>query len=308
MDKTIKKRLVVYGTLITMLITSKFVIDKSASSMNKSIINFSLSQEEDINLVAHRGLSSLYPDNSLEGINACKDLKCIEGVEVDVRLSKDNKLVLIHNDFIGLNRVSDYTYEELCNMDLRNSLISRMKLFKGYNLKEQLLLSTRREILNSRSYSLCTLEDILKTRDKSKLLFIDIKFTGYNDDLLIYQIGELIKGEDNIVLQSFDDALLRKMKELYPDYYYQLLIENRSVLGDIDYIYDAYGIKYTIVNEDIAKEILNRGKSISLWTVNSYKDFNELKEEYEEYNDDIYYISDNPDIIGYQYSKSLKNS
>ncbi len=304
MDRDLRNRIVLSASLIALLMTSKITIDKAFSSLEKRIVEYSITQEEDVNLVAHRGYSNTYPDNTLEGIEACKTLECIEGIEVDVRLTRDNELILMHNDYIGFKPISDFTYEELQNMDLSNQLGNRQLLFKGYNFKECEILAKRYEVLRESEYTLCTLEDILRSRDKSKILFIDIKFSGYNDDILISKIGELIKGEENVVIQSFSGSLLKQMMDLYPDYVYQLLISSKTAIGEIDYEFDAYGIKYTIVDEETVKDIIEHDKQVSLWTVNSYKDFKLLQEEYGDYNDDIYYITDNPDVIGYQYRKS----
>ena len=302
MDKKSKKSIVISLSLITLLVTGRVTVDKLTSNLNTKIISYSKSQEEDINFVAHRGYSNTYPDNTYEGIVACNELECINGIEVDVRLTKDNKLILMHNGYVGLKHVYEYTFEELCNMNLLSSLFSRPILFKGYNFREQSILAKRYEEGIANSYNLCTLEDVLKTRDKSKILFIDIKFSNYNDDLLMRKIGELVKGEENIIIQSFDENRLRQMRELYPSYKYQLLIDSRQGLSSIDYIYDAYGINYNVAAEDVVKDIIEHDKQVSLWTIDSYRDFILLQDEYSEYNEDIYYITDNPDILGYQYS------
>ena len=302
--KRVVKKLVITGSLFALLATSKFTVEKVTSNYNKRIVSFGTEQQSEIHFVAHRGYSSMYPDNSLEGFQAANELQCIDGIECDVRLTKDNELVLMHNDTIGFTSISYYTYQELQNMDLHNLLVSRQTLFKGYNFKEQEVMAKRFEILEDSSYTLITLEDLLRTRDKSKILFIDIKFSGYNDDILMTKIGELVKGEENIVIQSFNGNMLRQMLELYPDYNYQLLIDTRRGLDSIDYLFDAYGIKYTILDDGTIEDLVEHDKMVSVWTVNSYKDFKLLLDEYGEYNDDIYYITDNPDMLSYQYAKT----
>ena len=306
MDKTTRNKIIVSISLFALLATSKYTVDRVASNANQKIISWGQENTSSVQLVAHRGYSNMYPDNSLEGLTACNDLQCISGIECDVRLTKDNKLILMHNDYIGFNPVEKFTYDELRNMNLSGDLASRTLAFKGYNIKEQEILAKRYEKMQDMSYTLCTLEELLSKRDKSKILFIDIKFSGYNDDLLLTKVGELIKGEENIVIQSFDEAMLRRMLELYPDYNYQLLIDTRRGLDNIDYIFDAYGIKYKLLEEDTVEDLIEHDKQVSLWTIDSYKDFKLLYEQYGEYGDDIYYISNNPDLIGYQYTKSLK--
>ena len=308
MKKYNKNRAIVTISLLALLIGSKFSIDKVASNTNKEIVSWGIEQGSDIHFVAHRGYSSTYPDNTLEGLVACNDLQFIEGIECDVRLTQDDKLILMHNDYVGLRPVESYTFEELCNIDLTSDLGARTLSFKGYSFKEQQILAKRYERVKGQPFTLCTLEDLLNKRNKDKVLFLDIKFTGYKDELLIRRIGELIKEEDNIIIQSFDTAMLKRMLELYPDYNYQLLIDTRRGLDSIDYIFDAYGIKYNILEDGTVKDLVEHDKQVSLWTVNSYKNFKALIDQYGEYNDDIYYISDNPDLLGYEYSKSLKKS
>ena len=304
MDRNTRNRLIVSGSLILLLIGSKLSVDKVASNYNKKIINWgTLAEAEDVNFVAHRGYSSMYPDNSLEAIEACNALECIDGIECDVRLTKDGKLVLIHNDYIGLRHVHDYTYQELLDMeDLGSKVSVRQTLFKGYNFKEHEVLAKRYEELQESTFTLCTLEDVLKTRDKNKVLFIDIKFSGYNDEYLMARIGELVKDEENIIIQSFNGDRLREMAEVYPEYTYQLLIDSKRGLDSIDYVFDAYGIKYSVLDEDTVEDLVDHDKTVSLWTVNSYKDFNMLLDQYSDYSDDIYYISDNPDMLAYEHT------
>ena len=46
---------------------------------------------------AHRGLSSLYPENTMAAYRAARDAG-IPGIELDVHLTADKKLVVFHDD------------------------------------------------------------------------------------------------------------------------------------------------------------------------------------------------------------------
>lgn len=79
--------------------------------------------DEDIvvQIVAHRGYSSAYPENTLSafaGAYACG----AKTVEFDVRKTKDDQLVIFHDDtlerFTGdESTIADHTYEELLEID-----------------------------------------------------------------------------------------------------------------------------------------------------------------------------------------------
>ncbi len=49
--------------------------------------------------IAHRGDSTTAPENTFEAVKAAVNFGC-EGVEIDVRLTRDNKIVLMHDEYI----------------------------------------------------------------------------------------------------------------------------------------------------------------------------------------------------------------
>jgi len=51
-------------------------------------------------LIAHRGYSEKYPENTLTAFRAAKDLKA-DGIELDVHLTMDGKLVVHHDYYLG---------------------------------------------------------------------------------------------------------------------------------------------------------------------------------------------------------------
>ena len=53
---------------------------------------------------AHRGASGYVPENTLEAFRRAAEMKA-DGVELDVQMSKDGELVVIHDETV--DRVSD---------------------------------------------------------------------------------------------------------------------------------------------------------------------------------------------------------
>ena len=75
---------------------------------------------------AHRGLSYAYPENSLLSFLRATEVPGLTGVELDVQFTKDNQLVVIHDEKIdrtttGTGCVVDYTLEELQTFSLTGS-------------------------------------------------------------------------------------------------------------------------------------------------------------------------------------------
>jgi glycerophosphoryl diester phosphodiesterase len=66
-------------------------------------------------LIGHRGVKDLEPENTLKSISAAFELG-LECVEVDVKISKDNIPLLLHDDTLertttGFDLVSNFTFE-----------------------------------------------------------------------------------------------------------------------------------------------------------------------------------------------------
>ncbi|MDE7158502.1 MAG: glycerophosphodiester phosphodiesterase, partial [Clostridiales bacterium] len=85
--------------------------------------------------VAHRGLhDNIYPENSMGAFRAA--MREGYSIEMDVRLSKDGKLVVFHDDNLermtGANlAVVDYTWEELSRLKLAGTN-ERIPLFSEF--------------------------------------------------------------------------------------------------------------------------------------------------------------------------------
>ena len=78
---------------------------------------------------AHRGASEYYPENTLSSFYAGIDMGA-NGIETDVQKTKDGVLVLFHDDTVdrvtdGTGDVSDFTYEELIALTVRNEKYNR---------------------------------------------------------------------------------------------------------------------------------------------------------------------------------------
>ena len=68
-------------------------------------------------IFAHRGFSGKYPENTMLAFEKAVEIG-VDGIELDVHLTKDNELVIIHDEDIkrttnGEGLVKDMTLEEL---------------------------------------------------------------------------------------------------------------------------------------------------------------------------------------------------
>ena len=72
---------------------------------------------------AHRGCSQMYPENTLTAFEKAMNVPGIAGIELDIQLTKDGELVVIHDEKVdrttdGYGYVRDFTLKELKNFHI----------------------------------------------------------------------------------------------------------------------------------------------------------------------------------------------
>ncbi len=85
------------------------------------LVPFCVAQAADPILIAHRGLLRHAPENTLPAFASCLELGM--GFELDIRTTKDGKLVVLHDATLerttdGPDRpLTEFTWEQLCDVD-----------------------------------------------------------------------------------------------------------------------------------------------------------------------------------------------
>lgn len=151
--------------------------------MNSNFINY-----------AHRGASAYAPENTMSSFIKGVELGA-NGIELDLQKTKDNKIVIFHDDYIdnksnGKGRIEDYTYGELYKLDFGSWFDNK---FNG----EHIVL----------------FEDFAKEFLNKNLTFaIELKVKGIEKETL--EIINKYKKHDNIYITSFLYEALKNMRDI----------------------------------------------------------------------------------------------
>lgn len=211
--------------------------------------------------LAHRGYSDKYPENTMLAFKAAIDGN-FDGVETDVQLTKDNRLVLIHDEKInrtsnGKGYVKDYTYEQLCQFNFNYR-------FDGIEAKIPLL----EELLDY-----CIGKDVILNIEikTDKIQYPDIEQMTYD---LIKEKGLLSK----TIFSSFHLESLLKLREIDASVYLGYLFEEDYQVNKakvFEYHFNGAHPKYVFLNEQEINDYISQGIDVNTWTVNSddIKDF-----------------------------------
>ena len=302
------KKLIIYGSIITLLYPKSRIIS-NYKIYNDSFYNKIKSSKEiendEFNIIAHRGFSSLVIENSWEAINICNDYKSIDGIEIDISMTKDKRIVILHTNQYGYNfnlnkPVSEYTLNELKN--------KRFKVDTNYIIKNILFLSKKdkmNDIVKKRSLNLfrkwttiITLDELLSNYNFNKQMIIDVKFQSNNNAMIDELFNQLSKIDcTNIIIQSTDYDSLKTMKNINPNLKYQLVISNTNQLKHLDSEINMFAIKASLLDYETIEKLIKNDKSVAVWTINNEHNLNKIINNIGIYWDDVAYITDYPDYI-----------
>ncbi len=221
------------------------------------------------NIIAHKAkVSESFPGNSLSAIEEAL-ASTVDGIEVDVRISKDGMLFLYHGDTLeeytnDFGIPENYDWNQLSDIQYKNT-------------KEKLV----------------SLDEFLSRVGTQKVIFLDVKSPNIINKKITHKIVDLIKKyhlQENIFVESFNPFILlfirlyaRDIMVMYDfaDKTNALGEESQEQFNKIPWLLKQHWIHKQIrriirpdilgprfnMNEDVMKNLIQHGYPIVSWTV-----------------------------------------
>ena len=204
-------------------------------------------------IIAHRGVSFKFPENSLPAFEASWDLD-VDGIEGDYHLTKDGEIVCIH----------DEDTERVCNTKaiIHHSTLQDLKALE---------LSYKGE--SNLNLKIPTLSEVLKTAPKGKKIFIEIKCGIEIVSPLLNQLSKSKMNADDIVIISFNSDVIKKLKDMNPIYKALFLYsceDGRDFDGLIDEALEINANGISTDNESsklFVDKVIEAGLEYHSWTI-----------------------------------------
>ncbi len=205
----------------------------------------------DVLIMAHRGYSAAAPENTLPAFQAALDVGAT-AVELDVQMTRDGEIVVLHDDSIkrttGVDKkIWEVTYDEIKDLD-NGSFFSPE--FAGTRIP--------------------TLDEALRFCKGRLYVNIEIKRTGHDEGIedRVVQIIRDNEFRDECDVTSQDYETLEYINARYPD----ILLAYTSVIG-IGNVHtleavDILSIQETFATYDTVAAMHRAGKKVFVWTVN----------------------------------------
>lgn len=214
--------------------------------------------KSELKFVAHRGIfdNKKIIENTISAFQ--ESIKLNYSFELDVQLTKDNKLVVFHDD--SLNR-----------------LLSNKNLNKR-NIQDLTYLEISKYKLLDSSDGIPLFSDVLKLNCDKVFIDIEIKLTKRIKDTVDILIKEL-SCYKNYSIKSFDPRIVRYIKKNYPSIKAGLLIDYKydKFIYNL-FLHSKFILNYSLCDfVSISKKLLKSKKflkkinkyPVSIWTITS---------------------------------------
>jgi glycerophosphoryl diester phosphodiesterase/esterase/lipase len=246
-------------------------------------------QKFEFDLQGHRGARGLSPENTIQAFEKALELG-VNTLELDVVISKDNKVVVSHEPWLNEEVTLDAKGNKISKESalVFNMYKNKYKKIKSYDvgsIGNPKFLEQKKE----KAYKplLSEVIDFAEAKNEEIRYNIEIKSTP-DDEKREFQpavaefsdlvIAELIKAKipkNKITVQSFDPRILEYIHKKYPEFILAFLTyqndfeTNMKMLSFVPEIYSPY---FALLNKDEVKTIQNKNMKVIPWTVNKKED------------------------------------
>jgi len=209
-------------------------------------------RKETVIVTAHRGASSVAPENTISAMAAAIEAGA-EYAELDVRLTRDGEVVLMHDQTLdrttdGTGELWDYSLEELRALDAGSWFGEE---FAGEPIP--------------------TLQAVMRYVKGRLKLNIEIKVSR-EEPTITSAVVDLIRSEqcgDDCLITSFDREIVDEVKEIAPEVRAGLIFGSGYPDDVFDGAWEILSCHYEVVDSAFVDRAHEHGKSVHVWTVDN---------------------------------------
>jgi glycerophosphoryl diester phosphodiesterase len=216
------------------------------------------SNSQNRSIIAHRGVSSIAPENTLSAFKLGIDFK-FEYIELDIHKSKDDSLMVIHDLTVDRTTNGKGEVKELTYLQLKELTGGFPQIFQSKFFEEKIP----------------TLAEVLKlTKNKIKVC-IELKVNDIEKQVV--DLVEKYKMEDQVIIFSFYEHHLLNVRALNPNIKLLYLVRhatNHDIVNAIGRKYFGIGIgKDSKIDDKYYKLASKFNLNVWVWTLNDNNDF-----------------------------------
>lgn len=208
-------------------------------------------------IIAHRGVTRNEQENTLPAFHEAFS-EGADGLEIDVRLSKDEKPIIFHDE--------DTSRLFQKSLEIKNTTYSELKT------------------LGNKENRIPLLDEVLDFLPKNKHCYIEIK----SDAKTVPFLDKLKIEKNNITFLSFDKNVIAALKNRFPNKlafqnFHTLQIERYGIKKILEFYKkgnsDGLSIDIRDLSNKTIDKLLEKKIDLIIWTLNSMGRFKELSKK-----------------------------
>lgn len=205
---------------------------------------------------AHRGASGYMPENTLISFYKAVELKA-DGVELDIQLSKDGEIVVIHDEKV--NRTTDHK-----------------GWVKDFTLKELKAMNANYKHPEMDKVEIPTMREVFKLLKPTNLCInIELKTSIFDYEGIEEKIIQMVKEEgfeDRVIYSSFNHYSIQRIQQLDPNAKTAFLYSDSPFdmpeYGRDHHVNALHPAAYNLRFPEYMEKCKAYGLDVNVWTVN----------------------------------------
>jgi len=257
--------------LVVLFMAASCTTPQQESPVQKKLKNSAICCDTSIMITAHRGGSSLAPENTLASFKSGIE-HAADALEMDIHLTSDGSLVVVHDPSLARTTGKSVVVEEATLADIKKLDAAAKYFGKAFGPQQ-----------------IPTLEEVLELNDGRLWLQIEIKlrsdgtrYPGIEQQLL--QTLESYGMLNRVIIISFDFPTLKTIKELNSAVLTGALagkaylssvgangpaeVVRQILASGADYV----GISHSYLSDALYTGFRDAGLGVGVWTVNTLED------------------------------------
>lgn len=208
-------------------------------------------------IFGHRGASAYAPMNTIPAFELAHK-QGADAVELDVHLTKDGALVVVHDFFVdkttdGEGEVAEMTLEDIKSLDAGAWFAPE---FRGIEIP--------------------TLDEVFEVVGKKLLINVEIKSLSASADGTEEAVAQCIQRhamQERVIVSAFNPKVLKRFRPLMPDLPLGYLLSPEAMVGSTQVVvnphsYDASHLNHELITDSQMAWAKEHGHIVNVWTVN----------------------------------------
>lgn len=225
-----------------------------------------------LTIYGHRGLPSKAPENTISSFKAASEVEGVNWLELDVAITKDEQLIIIHDDYLERTtnmsgEITALNYEEIKDASAGS--------WYGATFKDE---------------HLPTFDEVIDIANEYNMnLNVELKgVTGQNglelSKSMVKQVSEKLKNlneNQEVLISSFNVVLVKLAEKVMPQYKRAVIFHTTSFREDWRTLLDYCNAKIVNTEDEKltkakVKMVKEAGYELNVWTVNKPARANQL--------------------------------